>query len=264
MWNANDVDGFIATLTLVVGVVLLLGAGCASTAHYPIRTIEQGEVSVSGGMHGSTEGAIPAVTGQVRYGAHERGDVGAHAAVEGYTMKSGSFGPGGLAAGLSYRHYLAPWFRLGLESTYHHTASDFSGTYAQDTMAGEFGGPNLASQLNWVDDWVDSRAVFEFVHTWDHLGVHGGPIVKTGLWLPDKGRPETNPNTGEAIGPSWLGLQYGVFGGIGFWTSTRSSVQFDTQFLPGSVATFDTGDEGTANYLSANILRMTLSANYRF
>lgn len=263
MFRAQSSKSNLVMLFAVTCFGVLVGTGCASTAQYPVRTLDDGDVVASGSMHGSTYGAIPALSGQVRYGLDNKADIGGHASVEGYTMKDLSFGPGGLAFGGSYRHYLARWFRVGIESTFHHTAEPFDGGYF-DEDAMEFGGPSLVTQAEYVDDWLSTRAVFQLAKSWHRVGVHGGPILKTGLWIPDGERPEVNPRTGREVRPRWMGVQLGAFAGMSLYSTNGVSIQFDGQLMPAHVGDFTTGDYSSASYVGSNVIRFTISGNYRF
>lgn len=228
-------------LTVALTIVVVGASGCATTAHYPTRELERGEVMTSGTL--AALSYVPSqLTLQVLYG-FEEADAGVHAGLEGGTMEGGQFVPQ-FAVGGSYRRYLEDWIRLAAEVTYHRAPSrlrreDFP-IWCRGYEPSFWSQFREATECFVVDDWLKTRGVLQFAGDWGWGAVHGGPLARTGVWIADPGRRELDRSTeilrwrdSNAAGRSggWTGFQMGVSSGAAWYATDWLTLQVDAQVL---------------------------------
>lgn len=230
---------YVAVCVVAVTGASLTAAGCATTAHYPTRELEDGEVMTSGTIHALSYGTL-----QLLYG-FGTGDAGLHGGLEQQGAPTGRRQPfPTFAVGGSYRHYLSDSMRLAGELTYHRAPYrlrrqhlpvqcvpyDTSGAILRD----------LSSECFVADDWLKTRWVLQFAGDWSWGAVHGGPLARTGVWIADSGRRELDRSAqilelqdDNAAGREggWTGFQFGVTYGVAWYATDWLTLQVDAQVL---------------------------------
>lgn len=244
-------------LSEIMVCTLVLASGCAAHTHYPVDKMAAGDAVVGLTLSGEHESVIPTGSLSGRLGIKDVGDAGILLGWDGLTTKSGSFGLGGLAVGGSYRGYVPnlDWLRVALDVTFHHA----------DQAAESFfyGAEDLELTHYVVDDWFDSQLIVEFAWVTEWFGLHAGPVLKTGVWIPDGARESVAPANASSPGVSFLGLAAGGFFGLAVAPKKSVSFQLDGQIVP-LAAGFEPPDDATSNPLGLGTIELALSLFVRF